>query len=591
MDYKRALMTSLEAGVVAWAKYKGSSKPHLVLPHRYQFNVWKTLSKLSRSGGLVVVRAPTAAGKTETACTPFFAQVISDTWNLSPRLIYALPNKTLLSQVAKRLKTWTEEVKTQHKAGLNVDMEHGMLFGDRHYLYGAPIVTATIDVVVYCFVAQRIPGGYRNPRPSLPAGLLSTSLLVLDEVHLVQDSYWLGPRVLGWLIASVACSGGITLLLTATMPSNLLDQLVEHSKSCLRSESKVEIVEAKNIPRGIVNVNTELSLSVKDAIKEFKREIKEVLDRNKHVLIVVNKPIRARQVAVELRKTHDVNDTDIVVIHGKMTRKHRRECEESLIKKAKIIVATQVVESGLDHEVGAVITELAPLDCLIQRIGRASRDPKDKKGWAVITGVSSPEPYVDDVIKSTREVIENVKWKEALTNVSYTTELLDEIYTKDVVEKLATSGERLYLNTLAYLGELRLFALPPEEDFAFKPDLYGTLIIDDRYTESWSELKREGSIDLRRGEAEKLFSLLEEHAFNADLRFIRKLAETGHIKFSLVTKPKGDTINLSVRTPERIEPLSVYVVDQELYDDMGLKVEKFEEKTTPSVKNNKREER
>jgi len=78
------------------------------------------------------------------------------------------------------------------------------------------------------------------------------------------------------------------------------------------------------------------------------------------------------------------------LFHSRFTLEDRRKKELELIGKEfknpkdetnettpKILVATQVVEASLDIDADLLFTEIAPMDALVQRMGRVLRRHKD----------------------------------------------------------------------------------------------------------------------------------------------------------------------------------------------------------------------
>jgi CRISPR-associated endonuclease/helicase Cas3 len=88
----------------------------------------------------------------------------------------------------------------------------------------------------------------------------------------------------------------------------------------------------------------------------------------------------------------------VVLLHGEMTNAARRKTEADLRawfgrdgkRRHAIVIGTQVLEQSLDLDFDAMLTDLAPIDLLIQRAGRVHRHRRDGRGELVlgITGVT-----------------------------------------------------------------------------------------------------------------------------------------------------------------------------------------------------------
>jgi CRISPR-associated endonuclease/helicase Cas3 len=68
-----------------------------------------------------------------------------------------------------------------------------------------------------------------------------------------------------------------------------------------------------------------------------------------------------------------------------------------------IVVATQVVEVGLDISADLLLTEVAPVDALIQRAGRIARWGGD--GFVWVYNVENASPYETELVEKTKELL------------------------------------------------------------------------------------------------------------------------------------------------------------------------------------------
>jgi CRISPR-associated endonuclease/helicase Cas3 len=75
--------------------------------------------------------------------------------------------------------------------------------------------------------------------------------------------------------------------------------------------------------------------------------------------------------------------SDIILFHGRFPYQWRKEIEDKVLQlfskeqqyrpKKAILIATQVIEQSLDLDFDLMISDLAPIDLLIHRIGRLHR--------------------------------------------------------------------------------------------------------------------------------------------------------------------------------------------------------------------------
>jgi CRISPR-associated endonuclease/helicase Cas3 len=101
-------------------------------------------------------------------------------------------------------------------------------------------------------------------------------------------------------------------------------------------------------------------------IEEDIAEIKEAIEKGHRILVVVNTVEKCQTLAMEFK------DYNAVCYHSRFIAKDRKTIEESF-EKARIVIATQIVEVSLDIDFDWLFTECAPPDALAQRAGRVNR--------------------------------------------------------------------------------------------------------------------------------------------------------------------------------------------------------------------------
>ena len=103
-------------------------------------------------------------------------------------------------------------------------------------------------------------------------------------------------------------------------------------------------------------------------------------------IVVCNQVARAQKLYDELRDHAESKDTEIRLLHSRFTPEHRKQKEEEIRREfgkearnrtidSLILVATQVVEVGLDITCDRLHTEIAPANAVFQRAGRCARYP------------------------------------------------------------------------------------------------------------------------------------------------------------------------------------------------------------------------
>ncbi len=96
------------------------------------------------------------------------------------------------------------------------------------------------------------------------------------------------------------------------------------------------------------------------------------LRRNAATLVVCNHVRTAQETYERLR----ASEASIMLLHGRFNRRDRVRKEQALTGGGLlpgVLVATQVVEVSLDIDFERLVTEPAPIDALVQRMGRVNR--------------------------------------------------------------------------------------------------------------------------------------------------------------------------------------------------------------------------
>ncbi|MCX8171842.1 MAG: CRISPR-associated helicase Cas3', partial [Candidatus Bathyarchaeota archaeon] len=337
-------------------------------PRRYHYfwEFWSVLQNYNKNR-LIILQAPTGAGKTETVLSPFIWDLVGGErrWH---SLIYVLPTRSLVYNMFYRIcKALSSCMRSFDVPRVVVDYDYGGFTPFKAFLEGDITVT-TYDTLIYTFYGFRSYGHHLL----LSIGKVAGSLVVLDEVQLLQDAEWYSLTLLPHHIANLVKFGATVILMTATLPKILAWDVNEAlpkpysgmSCSCLSVRADPD---RDSVARG------RLSVSMRDD-----RLIDHVLEiagsYEKPMLLVFNTVERAVE-AYRILKENGYGD--VVLLHSRLISDERRRREESFEMKPEnpnlIVIATQVVEAGIDYDFRTVATEISPIDSLIQRLGRCAR--------------------------------------------------------------------------------------------------------------------------------------------------------------------------------------------------------------------------
>ncbi len=228
------------------------------------------------------------------------------------------------------------------------------------------------------------------------------SNIALDEVHLLADSSK-SLNFLAALIITARQNGLKLLLMSATMPRALISVLK-------RIDSSMRIVGFdEDMDPGFVEEreSKEINYSPPEVVDEdnkYDRIVEWLLEAEKtlhgeglRALLVFNTVKEAVEMYDKLLKT-SLRKKNIFLLHSRFRESERKSRVVLLEKLARslrekitggngcpgidyIVVATQVIEAGVDISSNVFITDIAPANSLIQRLGRFLRYPGENTGF------------------------------------------------------------------------------------------------------------------------------------------------------------------------------------------------------------------
>lgn len=240
--------------------------------------------------------------------------------------------------------------------------------------------------------------------PSILMSLvLSDSLVILDEVH----SY--DSRIFSKVCDFLRYTEIPTLCMTATIPSGKATRLeelnIQRYPSSSALEEKLELDRAESKPR--------YSVSQLASVEECFDICRNAINSGAKVLWVANTVAKCQEIFLKLVETHR---DSLLCYHSRfrlLDRENRhascvksfQPCSES--KAGVAAITTQVCEMSLDLDADVLITEIAPIASLIQRMGRANRHP-DKRTPGFVSEIycypfeDKPLPYEISEVEEAR---------------------------------------------------------------------------------------------------------------------------------------------------------------------------------------------
>jgi len=247
-------------------------------------------------------------------------------------------------------------------------------------------------------VDQVLMAGLPVRYQSLRAFGMAQKVLIIDEVH-AFDAYML--RLLENVITAQASFGGSVILLSATLPLSVRVKFCDAFSKGLGIENEslqkedifplVTSVTSNGISEeGVATRSTvarEVGISFCEDTDTVYALIKKSVDEGKCVCWIRNTISDVTESFTEL-KNRGVEKLDM--FHSRFTLKDRLDIEKRVLarfgknstkveRSEQVLVASQVVEQSLDLDFDVIISDLAPVDLLIQRAGRLHRHQRGKR--------------------------------------------------------------------------------------------------------------------------------------------------------------------------------------------------------------------
>ncbi len=377
--------------VEAHLEAKGASGP--LSPHREALFRGLVRALDAPLGRLFPARltltAPTGAGKTLAALR--FAlglreRVLAERGHL-PKVVYALPYIAIADQVEEEARGILAQAGLDPEAHLLVhhhlalarlgegeDVEEALALQET---WDRDVVITTFHQVFPALVG---PGSGLRPLHALAEG----AILILDEVQTLPAELW--PLLRGLLRE---LPGNVTVVsMTATQP---------------------RLVEGEEIAPGLPDYPARVRLAWGEA-RTLEALASHLLEEGPRSRLVVLNTVRE---AVDLyRRLREGGLPHLYLLTSHLIPKHRKGRLEAIRKALAqgvplTLVATQVVEAGVDLDFGEGYRAFAPLESLLQAAGRVNRNALGEgRLWVLdLEGESGKRVYGEVLLDRTRKVL------------------------------------------------------------------------------------------------------------------------------------------------------------------------------------------
>ena len=272
-----------------------------------------------------------------------------------------------------------------------------------------------LSTFVVCTIDQILMMALQSRHVMLRHLGLGSKVVIIDEVH-AYDAY-MGvylKEALHWL----GQMNAPVILMSATLPAHVRTSLMESYAEGLEIQDSTEWdfddFDSENVTEPSLDLDypvihtltaedgytprkwqvtapeEQVTISIRqigDEFTDFDKVLEPLESEHGCAAVICNTVGRAQNAYEHLRTKFG---TDVMLTHSRFTSKHRAEKEADLVSQLGkgahrgdgrperlIVVGTQVIEQSLDLDFDVMVTDFAPVDLVLQRLGRLHRHERD----------------------------------------------------------------------------------------------------------------------------------------------------------------------------------------------------------------------
>lgn len=397
-------------------------------PNEVQKAMYETINEC-KFPGIFILEAQMGVGKTEAALSG--AEVLA-TKNQDSGIFFGLPTQSTSNGLFNRLLEWAGKVSSQTLSSIRLahnaaefNEDYNKLLMQSHSLVDN--IETTDNKKISEWGIEVHPWFQGNKKALLADFVLGTvdqflmatlkrkhfmlrhiglvgKVIVIDECH-AYDTYMNQylERSLQWM----AAYGVSVILLSATLPSERRSSLVKkyaasYARCRLNISDRDKTKDAVNwekingypiltwtdgdkVCQKVIEqkqTNKNIKIEKINSISEMTKMLDDKLQNGGCASIIVNTVKYAQEIYEYLNV--NLKNVEIILYHAQFVMPDRAKKEKDLLSRMGkgskekeryrfILVGTQVLEQSLDYDADVMVTQLCPIDLLLQRIGRLQR--------------------------------------------------------------------------------------------------------------------------------------------------------------------------------------------------------------------------
>lgn len=362
-----------------WRRATGEPGQPGFAPYRYQ-------RRLAEFGLPELIDVPTGCGKTMAVMAWLWRRHLhpdETVRDATPRrLVYVLPQRTLVEQVADEVKRWLDNL------GLTGEVGCFVLMGGEGRESGAWRITPEKTAVLVATQDMALSGAlnrrFGESRWAWPIdfGLLNNDCAwVFDEVQLMGPGLSTSRQLEGLRRSLGAAIGCTSTWMSATVDEEALatfDLPVISDRLGLDSEDRsgalaIRLDATRTVERVVTGDRATYVRDVAAAVQAAHLA-------GTRTLVMCNTVPRATEVRLALAKQPDLlGGAEVVLVHSRFRPGDRARHLTKAIDGVDpagpgiVVVSTQVLEAGVDITSETLVTEAALWSSVVQRAGRCNR--------------------------------------------------------------------------------------------------------------------------------------------------------------------------------------------------------------------------
>jgi CRISPR-associated endonuclease/helicase Cas3 len=385
---------------------------------------WQVLLAAEQHCRNRLIRIPTGMGKTEGVLAAWsYYRLHGGDLGWPRRLVWCLPMRVLVEQTEQVAQQLAARIPEPHRPTIHIAMG-GEDSGEWFLSPERPaVIIGTQDMLL----SRALNRGYASARARWPMefGLLNQDALwVMDEVQLMDVGLATSAQLQAFRDhdRSKDLRPCFTWWMSATLQPSWLRSVdtAEYHHSWVQNPCEVQAEYREGGLWDISKLTTTTNVSPNDQGGFATRILEEHAklsdgEFGKITLVVCNTVERACSTFDALRTAGRTDGIELV--HSRFRPAEREEWRDRFLSRSacrpgvdRIIVATQVVEAGVDISAGCLITELAPWPSLVQRFGRCARYGGSGSVLVVNRGLDEKlaAPYQSEQLESAWETLQQL---------------------------------------------------------------------------------------------------------------------------------------------------------------------------------------